>query len=195
MDTDTKKYVTLGVFFAVFVVLIVLLFTGGIEKKKKLPLPSVPEPDTSFEVTPEPKTITLYFPSEEDGLLHGEEREILSNSSLILEIKQTIEELLIGSDNDNMYISPFPPESKLREVFMTEEGIVYVDFSREIQDEHLSGTTAEISTVYSVVNSLAFNFESIKKVFILVDGNEKETLKGHVDISRSLVPMYNLNSK
>ncbi len=139
-----------------------------------------------------PKTITLYFASEEDNLLHGEEREILSNSSLILEIKQTIEELLSGSDNG--YISPFPPESKLREVFITGEGIVYADFSREIQDEHLSGTTAEISTVYSVVNSLAFNFESIKKVFILVDGNEKETLKGHIDISRPLVPMYNLNS-
>ncbi len=193
METDTKKYITLGVFFAVFIILIVLLFTGGIEKTKKLPLPSIPEPDTSSEVTPEPKTIILYFPSEKDGLLHGEEREILSNSSLIFDIKQTIEELLIGSDNGN--ISPFPPESKLREVFMTEEGIVYVDFSREIQDEHLSGTTAEVSTVYSVVNSLAFNFKSIKKVFILVDGNEKETLKGHVDISRPLVPMYNLNSK
>ncbi|MFC2160281.1 GerMN domain-containing protein [Acidobacteriota bacterium] len=193
MNTDTKKYVTLGVFFAVFVILIVLLFTGGIEKTKKLPLPSIPEPDTSFEEIPEPKKITLYFPSEVDGLLHGEEREILSTSSLIFEIKQTIEELLIGSENG--YISPFPPGSKLREVFMIEDGIVYVDFSKEIQDEHLSGTTAEISTVYSVVNSLAFNFKSVKKIFILVDGNEKETLKGHIDISRPLVPMYNLNSK
>ncbi len=190
---DTKKYVTLGIFFVAFIILIVMLFTGGIEKRKKLPLPSIPEPETSSEVTPEPKIITLFFLSEEDGLLHGEEREIFSNSSLIFEIKQSIEELLVGSDNE--YISPFPPDSKLRDVFMIEEGIVYVDFSREIQDEHLSGATAEISTVYSVVNSLAFNFESIKKVFILVDGNEKETLKGHVDISRPLVPKYDLISR
>jgi spore germination protein GerM len=189
---ETKKYVILGALFAALIILIVLLFTGGIEKKTKLSLPSIPESETSSEVIPEPKTITLFFLSEEDGLLHGEEREILSNSSLIFEIKQTIEKLLVGSDNG--YISPFPPESRLREIFMTEEGIVYVDFSREIQDEHLSGTTAEISTVYSVVNSLAFNFKSVKKVFILVDGNEKETLKGHVDISRPLVPMYNLIS-
>ncbi len=189
---ETKKYVILGALFAALIILIVLLFTGGIEKKTKLSLPSIPESETTSEVTPEPKTITLFFLSEEDGLLQGEEREILSNSSLIFEIKQTIEKLLVGSDNG--YISPFPPESRLREVFMTEEGIVYVDFSREIQDEHLSGTTAEISTVYSVVNSLAFNFKSVKKVFILVDGNEKETLKGHVDISRPLVPMYNLVS-
>jgi spore germination protein GerM len=189
---ETKKYVILGALLAALIILIVLLFTGGIEKKTKLSLPSIPESETSSEVIPEPKTITLFFLSEEDGLLHGEEREILSNSSLIFEIKQTIEKLLVGSDNG--YISPFPPESRLREIFMTEEGIVYVDFSREIQDEHLSGTTAEISTVYSVVNSLAFNFKSVKKVFILVDGNEKETLKGHVDISRPLVPMYNLIS-
>ena len=189
---DTKKYITLGAFFATFVILLVLLFTGGIEKKKKLPLPSIPDLETSLEVTPEPKIVTLFFLSEEDGLLHGEEREILSNSSLIFEIKQMIEELLVGSDNG--YISPIPTESSLREVFMTEEGIVYVDFSKEIQEKHLSGATAEISTVYSVVNSLAFNFDSIEKVFILIDGNEKETLKGHVDISRPLVPMFNLIS-
>ncbi len=189
---ETKKIVSLGALFVTLIILIVLLFTGGIEKKTKLALPSIPEPETSSEEPPETKTITLFFLSEQDGLLHGEEREIFSNSSLIFEIKQTIEELLVGSDNG--YISPFPPESRLREVFMTEGGIVYVDFSREIQDKHLSGARAEISTVYSVVNSLAINFESIKKVFILVDGNEKETLKGHVDISRPLVPMYNLIS-
>lgn len=189
---ETKKIVILGVLFVTLIILIVLLFTGGIEKKTKPAQPSIPEPETSSEETPETKTITLFFLSEEDGLLHGEERDIFSNSSLIFEIKQTIEELLVGSDNG--YISPFPPESRLREVFMTEGGIVYVDFSREIQDKHLSGARAEISTVYSVVNSLAINFESIKKVFILVDGNEKETLKGHVDISRPLVPMYNLIS-
>ena len=189
---DKKKYVILGSLFAALIILIVLLFTGGIEKKTTLPLPSVPEPETSLEVTPETKTITLFFLSEENALLHAEERDILSNSSIIFEVKQTIEELLVGSDNG--YISPFPQESKLREVFMIDGGIVYVDFSREIQDEHLSGAAAEMSTVYSIVNSLAFNFESIKKVFILVDGNEKETLKGHVDISRPLVPKYNLIS-
>jgi germination protein M len=189
---DTKKYVTLGVLFAAFVILIVLLFTGGREKKIKLPPSSTPELETSSEEIQEPKTVTLFFLSAEDDLLHGEEREILSNPSLIFEIKQTVDTLLVGSDNG--YISPFPPETKLREVFMTEDGIVYVDFSREIQDEHLSGAAAEISTVYSVVNSLAFNFKTIKKVFILIDGNEKETLKGHVDISRPLVPMFNLIS-
>ncbi len=80
---ETKKYVILGALFAVLIILIVLLFTGGIEKKTKLSLPSIPESKTSSEVIPEPKTITLFFLSEEDGLLHGEEREILSNSYLI----------------------------------------------------------------------------------------------------------------
>lgn len=189
---ESKKYIILGSMLAAFIILLVLLFTGGGERKAKLPKLTIPEPEVSEESTPEPKSITLFFLSEEDALLHGEEREILSNPSLIFEVKQTIEKLLAGSDYG--YISPFPPESRLREVFMTDEGTVYVDFSKEIQDAHLSGATAEISTVYSVVNSLAFNFDSIKKVFILVDGNQKETLKGHVDISRPLVPMYNLIS-
>lgn len=191
---ETKNYVILAVLFVVFVVLIVFFFQSGTEKKKEaIPLSESQEPETSQTEPPEKITITLFFLSEENDRLHGEEREIVSDPQLIFEARQTIEELLIGSNNG--LISPFPPETKLREIFITEEGTVCVDLSREIQDEHLSGARAEISTVYAIVNSLAYNFESIKKVIILVDGSEKETLKGHVDISRPLVPMYNLISK
>lgn len=191
---ETKKYVILGVLFVLLVILVVLFFQSGTEKKKKaIPASTSLEQETESAEPSESKSVTLFFLSEEDDFLHGEEREIVSNPSLIYEAKQTIEELLKGSHKG--FISPFPPETKLREVFITPEGIVYVDFSREIQDDHLSGATAEVSTVYAVVNSLTYNFEPIKRVFILVDGNEKETLKGHVDISQPLVPMYNLISR
>ena len=189
---ETKNYAILGVLFALFVILVVLFFQTGTEKKKEAVPPSSPEPEVSEAELPERKTVTLFFLSEENYLLHGEEREIVSGPSMIFEAKQTMEELLAGSGNS--LISPFPPETKLREIFFTQEGVVCVDLSREIQDEHLSGARAEISTVYSIVNSLTYNFESVKKVIILVDGNEKETLKGHIDISRPLIPMYNLIS-
>ena len=190
---ELKKYIVLGVLFVLLIVLVLLFFQSGVEKKRKAVPPSPTlEPEVSPTETPETKTVTLFFLSEENELLHGEEREIVSDPSLVFEAKQTIEELLKGSNNG--LISPFPPETKLREIFITQEGVVCVDFTKEIQDEHLSGATAEMSTVYAVVNSLAYNFDPIKKVIILVDGNEKETLKGHVDISRPLVPMFSLIS-
>ena len=109
---------------------------------------------------------------------------------MVRQAKQTIEELIKGSQKG--YISPFPPEAKLRELYVTEEGVAYVDFSKDIVEKHLSGSSAEISTIFSVVNSLAYNFDDIEKVFILIEGRERETLGGHINLSRPFLPLYDL---
>jgi hypothetical protein len=70
--------------------------------------------------------------------------------------------------------------------------MAYVDFSKEIQDKSLSGSEAEMAAVYSIVNSLTYNFKSIKKVLILVDGEEAETLAGHINLSKPFAPDYSL---
>lgn len=186
-----REYIVLGALFSLLVILVVLFFQSGVEKRKKpaLLLPAAIQDSGGVE-QPELKTVKLFFLSEQDDLLHGEDREIFPDPSLVFEMKQTIEELLKGSNSG--LVSPFPPETKLREIFFSEDGIAYVDFSREVQDQHISGVSAEVETVYSVVNSLAYNFQEVKRVFILVDGNGKDTLKGHVDISRPLLPMYDL---
>jgi spore germination protein GerM len=186
-----KEYIVLGAMFSLLLFLVVLFFQTGVEKRKK-PVPLVPVAiqDNEGVEQPELKTVKLFFLSEQDDLLHGEDRDIFPDPSLVFEMKQTIEELLKGSNNG--LVSPFPPETKLREIFFSEDGIAYVDFSRDVQDLHISGVSAEVETVYSVVNSLAYNFQEVKRVFFLVDGNGKDTLKGHVDISRPLLPMYDL---
>jgi len=91
-------------------------------------------------------------------------------------------------------ISPLPPETRLRQLFITRSGVAYVDFSKELADRHPSGSSAEIATIYSVVNSLTYNFKSIKKVFILVEGGEKETLGGHISLSQAFAPRYSLSA-
>lgn len=138
----------------------------------------------------ETELVSLFFLSEEDGLLHPEEREIIASPSLHIKARKIIEELIRGSQHG--LISPFPPETELREFFMSAEGTAYVDFSRVFQDDHPSGASAEIATVYSVVNTLIFNIDAIKKVFILIDGGEKETLSGHIDLSRPFVAKFDL---
>ena len=186
-----REYIVLGAMFSLLVFLVVLFFQSGVEKRTK-PAPLLPAAiqDSEGVEQPELKTVKLFFLSEQDDLLHGEDREIFPDPSLVFEMKQTIEELLKG--NKVGLVSPFPPETKLLEIFFSEDGIAYVDFSREVQDQHISGVSAEVETVYSVVNSLAYNFQEVKRVFFLVDGNGKDTLKGHVDISRPLLPMYDL---
>ena len=137
--------------------------------------------------------IVLFFLSEEDTYLHPEEREIPADSSIVRQAKRTIEELIKGSQSG--LISPFPPETELRELYVTKKGVAYVDFSEDIVEKYLSGSSAEISTIYSVVNSLTYNFRSIEKVFILIEGQEKETLGGHINLSRPFLPLYDLIAK
>ncbi|MBM3297130.1 MAG: GerMN domain-containing protein [Candidatus Aminicenantes bacterium] len=138
----------------------------------------------------EMKKVLLFFPSEADELLHPEEREIVSGPTVEREARRLVEELINGSRTG--LISPIPPESQLRQLFITREGTAVVDFSKEFGDRHPSGTSAEMATVFCLVNSLTRNFSSIKRVFILVNGNERETLNGHISLAKPFPPASSL---
>ena len=50
------------------------------------------------------------------------------------------------------------------------------------------GSTGEILTIYSIVDTLTLNFPEIKDVQILVEGRKKDTIAGHIDITTPLAP-------
>jgi germination protein M len=188
-----SQWTLFGLSILVVLVLAAVLFRGeGGEKVKATvetpPREGEPEPAPAREA----KTVRLFFLSENDSLLHSEPREIFAGST-VEEAEQAVRELIRGSDKG--YISPLPPETKLRQLFVTKDGVAYVDFSREVMEKHPSGSSAELATVYAVVNTLAFNFNPIKKVFFLVEGGERETLGGHINLSQPFVPLYSLNAK
>ncbi|UCC41102.1 MAG: GerMN domain-containing protein [Candidatus Aminicenantes bacterium] len=191
---DKKRLVLLGILLVLLIALVIIFFrSGGEERIEKPPATPPPEPGSVPTELPETKKVLLFFLSENDTLLHPEEREIFAGSSIVHQAKQTIEELINGSQSG--YVSPFPPETKVRELFVTEQGIAYVDFSREILEKHPAGSSAEISTIFSIVNSLTYNFKSINRVFILIEGGEKETLGGHINLSRAFRPQYDIIAK
>ncbi len=191
---NAKKWVVLGLSSGLLLILAFIFFRGGggerIKAAAEIPSSAqTPEPGPPAET----KLVTLFLPSDEDSLLHPETREIPASPSVTEEAGRVVEELIKGSERG--YLSPFPPGTRLRQLFITKEGVAYVDFSRDITDRQLSGSSAELATVYSVVNTLAFNFRTIKRVFILVEGEEKETLGGHISLSKAFLPLYSLNSE
>ena len=188
---DKKRIIVLGSLFVVLAILVVVFFSiSGKEKIKPSPLPSSTELEQTSTTPEKSKKIALFFLSERDSFLHSEERRIAADLPLVHQAKRTIEELIRGSQEG--YVSPFPPETKLRELYLTREGVAYVDFSKDILEKHISGSSAEIATVYSAVNSLTYNFKSIRKVFILIEGRERETLRGHINLSQPFLPKYDL---
>lgn len=139
------------------------------------------------------KTVSLFFLRESDGRLAAEERPIAADASLAREAEEVLAELIKGPTGE--LVATVPAETKLGRIFVTKEGTAYVDFSRALVDNHPSGTAAEIATVYAVVNSLTYNFKSIKRVFILIDGEERETLNGHIELDRPFLPDYSVVAK
>jgi len=129
-------------------------------------------------------TVTLLFGSIDGQGLTREIRKVSKKDTSLDQIKQLIEELIRGPYG--VLVRTIPEGTKLNSVYLLSDGTLVVDFSREIQTLHTGGTTGEILTVYSIVNSLAMNFPQVETVQILIDGDEVETLVGHLDLEQPL---------
>jgi hypothetical protein len=185
----------LGGLALVLIVLIVIFFTGGTgEKVKRFIDANVPKPPDAGAAAPapaaEPRTVTLFFLDDDDDLLHKETRQIASGPTAAEEAERALAELIKGSEKG--FVSPLPPQTKVRQVFIAPDGQATVDLSREVAEGFAYGSTAELAAVYAVVDTLVFNFKPVKRVVILVEGVEKETLGGHVDLTRAFLADYSL---
>ena len=129
--------------------------------------------------------VKLFLTTPGSKYLLAEERSILYQETLLAQAREVLAELV--NVPSAKLASAIPQGTKLLDFFISKDGIAYVDFSSELASNHPGGTDGEISTVYSIVNTLTLNFPQIKKVQILVDGKAVDTLKGHIDLSRPLV--------
>ncbi len=144
--------------------------------------------ETETPVTPLPhESVRLYFPSASTEGLVEETREILRTTTAGDRAKQILSDLLAGP-TDDAALSFVPAGTRLRQVYVLDNGTAYADFSEEIRSGMGGGSEAEILTVYSIVNSLALNIQEIRRVGILVEGRPCETLNGHLDLHLPLKP-------
>ncbi len=132
------------------------------------------------------QTVTLYFPSDDEGMLVAESRDIAWASSDSDRVRQILLALIEGSREGRR--GPLPPTAEVRAVFLTSQGTAYIDFSGGALSVFAPGIESETLAVYSIVDSLATNIPTVKRVRFLVQGHEVETLSGHVDLSDDVVP-------
>ena len=84
--------------------------------------------------------------------------------------------------------SPFPRGTRLRALYLADDGNLFVDLTAEVTTEHSGGSLDELLTVYALVNAVTTNVADVDAVQILVDGREVDTLAGHIDLRRPLAP-------
>jgi spore germination protein GerM len=178
----------------VLLVLVIVFFSGGGgEKVKHFVDANIPKSPEAPGGRPATKTVTLFFAAEDDDLLHKETREILAGPTEADEAERALAELVRGSEAG--LLSPLPPQTRVRQVFIAKDGLATVDLSRDVAEGFTYGSTSELAAVYAVVDTLGYNFKSVKKVVLTVEGAERETLGGHVDLTRAFFPDYGLVAK
>lgn len=127
---------------------------------------------------------SLLYVAEDGMRLTRTERDVAFGESTVEQARQIIEAQIAPVVEP--LVSAVPPGTKLRAIFVTEDGAAYVDFSREIASGHSGGSTNELLTVYTIVDVLGANLPAIHSVQLLVEGKQVETLAGHVDLRRPL---------
>lgn len=120
--------------------------------------------------------VKLYF-STSDAMYLDIEARTVKGRNIYLE---TVNALIEGPKTSDL-VKTIPDGVEVLNISKNNDTI-QVDFSEEIIKNHWGGSSGEILTVYSIVNTLT-QFEDIKKVEILVEGKEVETLVGHMDLS------------
>ena len=146
-----------------------------------------PDPDQdeapSFISEQNRREVSLFFQEADSEYLGAERRKIFLTTSLADQAKQIVVELINGPQEPGL-LPTLPPQTSLRGLYLDRRGSAYVDLSSEAADLHPGGTGEEIATIYSLVDSLTYNLPEIKRVRILINGEERETLKNHLDLRR-----------
>ena len=132
----------------------------------------------------EKREVLLYFSDSEGEYLIGEKREILKKNDLKEEAREAMIELINGPREK---LTPtLPPRTKLLTLQINEAGLAKVNFNLALSKDHPGGSSAEMMTVYSIVNSLSLNFPQIKRVQILIEGKPIETIAGHLSLRQPI---------
>lgn len=97
---------------------------------------------------------------------------------------QTSIELLLAGTKNSALVSVIPPDTKLRNVWVKDH-IAYVDFNDKLIKNNTGGSTSELLLVGAIVNTLT-EIPTIQKVQILVEGEEIDTIVGHMDTREPL---------
>jgi spore germination protein GerM len=147
---------------------------------------SAPSAPTAAAAPDAARTIQarLFYLAPSGTLLQSVEREVAFGESPAAQARHILEAQLQPAPE--RLISAIPAGTKLRNLYLSSDGVAYVDLTGEVSKAHPGGSLSEILTVYSVVNALGENLPAVSGVQILIDGREVDTLAGHVDLRRPL---------
>ena len=124
----------------------------------------------------------LYFPAI-SGMLEVEMRATPGDLAPKSRKQWLAEQLVVGPTLEGLRPA-LPAETRVTSVFAAPDGTVFVDFA--IPESVGMSSTEETLTLYSIVNTMLINDEEARRVVILINGRQRETLAWHLDTASPL---------
>jgi spore germination protein GerM len=129
-------------------------------------------------------TATLFYGSADGESLVPVQQEIVLEEGIVPQGREILSAQLQPPPAPQ--VSVIPQGTTLRAFYVTDRGDAFVDLSADVSSKHPGGSSAELLTVYAVVNAVTANLPTIRRVQILIEGQEADTLAGHIDLRSPL---------
>jgi hypothetical protein len=125
---------------------------------------------------------TLYVAYDDVGILRPKSVRITLPAGRQERAQELLRALL------DVYLDKFSPHrlgpgSEIRDVYLVDPGLAVVDLNAAFANSHRSGVLVEELTLVSLAETLSANVPGITRIKILVEGQERDTLAGHVDLT------------
>lgn len=111
--------------------------------------------------------------------------ELPLSSDPVLRSKQVLNILLAGPVDTEL--RTLPTDAALLAFYILPDGMAIADFSEALATSIPSGIASEQVAVDSIARTLEANVPQVKRLKILIHGQEVETLAGHVDLTGTFV--------
>jgi hypothetical protein len=134
---------------------------------------------------PRVKAKLFWISDEDNSMLMPAGVELPLSNDPVLRSKQVLNTLLAGPVDAEL--RTLPPDAVLLAFYILRDGTAIADFSEALATSTPSGIASEQIAVDSMARTLEANVPQVKRLKILIHGQEVETLAGHVDLTGTFV--------
>lgn len=134
---------------------------------------------------PRVKAKLFWLSDADNSMLAPAVVELPLSSDPVLRSKQVLNTLLAGPVD--VELRTLPPDAVLLAFYILPDGTAIADFSEALATSTPSGIASEQLAVDSMARTLEANVPQVKRLKILIHGQEVETLAGHVDLTGTFV--------
>ena len=154
------------------------------QARRELTQPTVINPGD-----PRVKAKLFWASGAADGSLAPVTVELPLSSDPVLRSKQVLNTLLAGPVDTEA--RTLPPDAALLAFYLLPDGTAIADFSEALATSTPSGIESEQMAADSLTKTLEGNVPEVRRLKILIHGQEVETLAGHLDLSQPFIVSNN----